>query len=107
MFALFVASFGVSKQIVFCGEEGGSGAGGDANFVIDVLDMVVYGLFGDNEHTRYPLFGVAACDQPQNFHLALAQPRDEFAASGAYLVACRRENAIYCFAIEFSSTGFA
>ncbi len=107
MFALFVASFGGCEEVVFCGEEGGGGTGGDANLIVDVLNVVVYGLFGDNKYTRYLLFRVAACDQAQDFYFTLAQTHNEFATGGPYLVACRRENALHCFTIESSCTGFA
>ena len=73
MFALFVASFHGGEQIMFGGEEAGSRAGGDTDLVVDVLDVVVYGLLRDDEQTGYLLFGVSACDQSQYFHLALAQ----------------------------------
>ena len=55
MFALFVASFHVSKEIMFRGKEGGRSAGRDANLIIDVLDVVVYGLLGDDEKASYLL----------------------------------------------------
>jgi hypothetical protein len=73
VFALFVASFQVSKEIMFRGKEGGRSAGRDANLIIDVLDVVVYGLLGDDEKASYLLFGVTTRNQSQYFHLALAQ----------------------------------
>jgi hypothetical protein len=38
-----------SHEVVFEGEEGGTGAGGDADFGVDVLDVVVDGPGGDEE----------------------------------------------------------
>ena len=39
--------------------------GGDADFVIDVLDVVIYGFLGDDEHPCYLLNRVAACQLPR------------------------------------------
>ena len=75
MFALSWASFHGGEEIMFRGEEGSSRAGGDTDLVVDVLDVVVYRLFGDNEKIRNLLFGVTTRDQSQDLDLALAQSR--------------------------------
>ncbi len=45
----FVVSPHISKEVVLHGKEGSRGPRGDINLVVDVLDMVVYGLLGDSE----------------------------------------------------------
>jgi len=41
----FVVSPDVSKEVVLHGKEGSRCPSGDINLVVDVLDMVVYGLY--------------------------------------------------------------
>ena len=47
--------------------------GADADFVIDVLDVVADGFRGDDESGRHFFVGEAACDEAQHLNFALAQ----------------------------------
>jgi hypothetical protein len=105
--ALFVALWHGGEQIVFGGEEGGSRAGGDADFVVDVLDVVVDGLHRNDELASDLLFGVTARDEPQDFHLALGEAGHEFPARPAYRVTRRCEHTIGGLPIEPARAGFA
>ena len=107
MFALFVASFHGGEQIMFGGEEAGSRAGGDTDLVVDVLDVVVYGLLRDDEQTGYLLFGVSACNQTQYLDFALREACHEFPAGSAYLVTRCCEDTVCGFTIKSSCTHFA
>src|SRR5437763_8504821 len=91
---------------MFCCEEGSSCAGGDTNLVVDVLDVVVYGLLRDDEKTCYLLFGVSAGDQSQYLDFALTQSCHEFPAGRAYLVTCCCEDTVCGFTIKSSCTHF-
>src|SRR6266849_7307592 len=44
----FVVSPHISKEVVLHGKEGGRGPRGDINLVVDVLDVMIYGLLGDS-----------------------------------------------------------
>lgn len=107
MFALFVASLHGGEDIMFGGEEGSSRAGGDTDLVVDVLDVVVYGLLRNDELTGDLLFGVTTCDQTQDFNLTPREACHEFAAGAADRVTRGREHAICCFTIEPSRACFA
>ena len=67
-------------QVMLHGEEGGPGAGGDADLGVDVLDVVVDRLGEIERSAAICLVGVAAREQAQHLHLALAQPGDAVAA---------------------------
>src|SRR5215217_5918792 len=63
----------VGEQVVLHGEEGGGGAGGDADLVVDVLDVVPDRDLRDRERARHLLVGQAARQQAQHRDLAFAQ----------------------------------
>src|SRR5216683_2081806 len=103
----FVVSSHVSKEVVLHGKEGSRCPSGDINLVIDVLDMVIYGLLGDREKPAYLLLGVSACDQPQDLHFALAEPSHQFATGRANTVTCSGQHAARRFTVESPCTDLA
>src|SRR5258708_3766290 len=96
----FAFSPQVGKEVVLHGKEGSCCPSGDSNLVVDVLDMVVYGLLGDSEKPAYLLLGVSACDQPQHFHFALAEPGHQCATGRANAVTCSGQHAADSFTVE-------
>ena len=70
------------------GKEGSGCPRGDINLVVDVLDMVVYGLLGDREKAADLLLGVSARDQAQDLHFSLAEPSHQFSTGRANTVTC-------------------
>jgi len=67
---------------MFEGEEGGTRAGGDADFVVDVLDMAIDRLGGDVQLGSDGFDRLAAREQPQHFHFALAETGYQLAPGG-------------------------
>jgi hypothetical protein len=77
-------------------EERGAGASLHTCLLVDVADVVVDGARRDRERLGDLLLGSSAADQPQDFHLALAEARrpggwgrDDFMTGGAENGVCR------------------
>jgi hypothetical protein len=67
----------VGEEVVPHCEEGGRGAGGDIDLVVDVLNVITHRLLGDREAARHLAVGQAAREQSQHLDLALAQARGQ------------------------------
>jgi hypothetical protein len=73
------------------GVESGCRSRRDADFGIDVLNVVVDGGRGDREEGRHLAVGVATGDQTEHLDLAVTQPRYPCTTPGARTMACSSE----------------
>src|SRR5712692_4982099 len=96
-----------SQEVVLHSKEGSRCASGDVNLVVDVLDVVVDGLLGDREKRADLLLGVAACDQSQDLHFALAEPGHQCSTGQVNAVTCRGQHAVDRFTVESPCTDLA
>src|SRR5258708_1260479 len=103
----FAVSPYISKEVVLHGKEGSRCPSGDINLVVDMLDVMIYGLLGDSEKPAYLLLGVSARDQSQDLHFALAEPGHQFSTGRANTVTCSGKHAVDRFTVESPCTDLA
>src|SRR5260221_6389797 len=103
----FAVSLYGSDEVVLHGKEGSRCTRGDRNLVVDVLDMVVYGLLGDSEYPAYLFLGVPACEQAQHLHFALTEPGHQFSPGRANAVTGCGKHAARRFTVESPGTDLA
>ena len=89
------------------GEERSRRAGGDADLVVDVLDVMVDGPFGDDELSGHLAVAETAREEPEHLHLPIAQAGWPLAARPSNPVARRSEHGVHGLAVEASSANFA
>ena len=66
----------IAQQVMLHREERRSGARGDTDLSVDVLDVVMDGALRESEPFSHLAVGVAASDQPEDFDFAVGEFRD-------------------------------
>src|SRR6266581_8082097 len=74
LFDLFMCFVHLIQEMVLHGEEGGCCSRRDADFAINVLNMMVDGVRGDREEGCHLAVGVSTGDEPEHLDLAVTQP---------------------------------
>jgi hypothetical protein len=98
--ALLAGSIHGIEQVVLQREEGRARTRGDADLVVDVLNVVPDGFLGDDEPLRHLSIREAARDQTQHLYLAVTQVRWPDPARRAFDMACRSQHRVHCILVE-------
>lgn len=104
--ALFCRGVEVVQQIMLQGKEGGRGSGGDANLIVDMLNVVSDGLLSDAEALGHLAICKPARHQPQDLHLTPAQAGGQLSTWHAPSESSSSQNSMHRVSVESASMRF-
>ena len=99
---LFFCLVHVAQKVVLHSKESSGCSRGDADLIVDVLDMVMNGAFRDRESFCHLAIGMPASDQPEDFDFTVTQPCYPGVPCRAHAMTCYRQHGSHGFIIKQS-----